>query len=224
MAARTRPQRMKEHQGRANKHEINHGKQDNDQGPGQSQWTRRRRPRQERRDEHERAARADTTGHSKREKAQQMKNQPEERARTPATDWSIHAGAASNLGLDHSGGPVPVSWTGSSEACPEESTTPPGLQHLGSQEVTHPDPGVGHPGKTTTACSRAPQIGTSGGLRTKALDWNISGRRERPQTGTSGDAQEGGEGSGSNNMTPRNVRWLGERQQARDHPGQTRSQ
>ena len=63
-----------------------------------------------------------------------MRDQPEQRGKTPAMDWSIEGGAASNPGLEH-------------------------------------------PGKTTSASSRAPRNGTSGGLRTEdALDWNIRGR------------------------------------------------
>ena len=45
-----------------------------------------------------------TTGQSRKQKVQQMKDQPQERRKTPTTDWSIQGGTASNPGLDHPGG------------------------------------------------------------------------------------------------------------------------
>ena len=106
-----------------------------------------------------RAVQTASARQSRKEKAQRTKDQLEERAKTPAPDWSTQGGAAHKPGQDHLG----------------EWAQCPGLKHPGRGQKTRRRPprledpecpgakkshktGLDHPGKTKKASRRAPWI------------------------------------------------------------------
>ena len=112
---------------------------------------------------------AGSAGQSSMEKAQRMEDQPEERAKSPAPDWSIQGGEAYNPGLDHSGDSAQRPGLEHLGRGQETRRRPPGLEHLqGCGAKKRHKLGLEHPGNNKKASRRAPWTGATGGLRTKA--------------------------------------------------------
>ena len=147
------PQGMKDHQGRTSRHGIILGKRGQKQGPSNTVSV------EENEGQNKRGDRGPKGSAGRRRRAQQMKDQPEERAKAPATNCSIQGGSAHHPSLDH-----PGKWA----QCPGTSRAGPGNKKAAPWTGATRGPWSQEEAQTPTGSSREDQEDKQEG----SLDWS----------------------------------------------------